>query len=157
MHLHVSVAHNFFVICTEPQQKVQFLQQKGPDLLLKKSETHRPGKRQHMTPLAKKAGPHKPGKRQCVTHQEDSEPVLADTDSESLDDGVVLSEQLCDDKESDKRSEVSKEDNEEGEEKEDDEDDENEDDEEDQSKGDNDKHGDADDDDEDDDGERQDE
>jgi hypothetical protein len=114
---------------------------KRPRTLAKKAGPHRPGKRQCVPPLAKKAGPHKFGKRQRVTHEEDFEPVLADTQSESSDDGVAMSEQLCDDDERDKSSEVSKEDDEEEEEKEDEEDDEKEDeekdekeDEEDQSK-----------------------
>jgi hypothetical protein len=75
--------------------------------LAEKDGTHRPGKRQHAAPLAEKARPL--GKSQCVTHQEDSEPVLADTNSESSDDGFSVPEKLCNDLERDKSSEVSKE------------------------------------------------
>jgi hypothetical protein len=134
---------------------------KRPRTLTKKVGPHKPGKRQHMPPLAETSGPHKSGKRQCVTHEEDSEPLLAVTDFESSDDGVVMLEKLCVDKESDKSSKVSN--DEEEEEKEDEEDDEKEneeedekEDEEDQSKEDSDKNGDVDDDDdEDNDRERQ--
>jgi hypothetical protein len=56
-----------------------------------------------------------------VTHEEDSEPLLADTKSDSSDDGVAVPKKLCDDDESDKSSDVSKEDDDEEEEKEDDE------------------------------------
>jgi hypothetical protein len=107
-----------------------------------------------------------------VTHEEDSEPVLVDTESNSSDDGDAVPDKLCDDDESDKSSETSKEDDEEDEQKEDDEDEEDkEDDDEDEQKEDDEKddkadeddhrkevsdeHGDAGNDDEDNDGERQ--
>jgi hypothetical protein len=146
---------------------------KRPRTLAEKAGPHMPGKRQRVPPPAETSGPHKSGKRQRVTHEEDSEPLLADMESNSSDDGVAVPEKLCDDDESDKSSEVSKEDDDEEEEKEDDEEEEEkEDDEEeeeekedevdddkeeddDHRKEDSDKHGDAYDDDEDNDGERQ--
>jgi hypothetical protein len=83
--------------------------------LAEKAGPHKPGKRQRVPPPAETSGPHKSGKRQRVTHEEDSEPVLADTESDSSDEGVPMPDKLCDDDESDKSSEVSKEDDEEDE------------------------------------------
>jgi hypothetical protein len=140
--------------------------------LAEKAGPHRTGKRQRVPPPAETSGPHKSGKRQRVTHEEDSEPVLADTESDSSDDGDAVPDKICNDDESDKSSEVSKEDDEEDEQKEDNEDEEEkEDDDEDEQKEDDeeddkadeddhrkevsDEHGDAEDDDKDNDGEMQ--
>jgi hypothetical protein len=92
--------------------------------LAEKAGPHMPGKRQRAAPTAETSGPHKSGKRQRVTHEEDSKPVLVDTESDSLDDGDAVPDKLCDDDESDKSSKMSKEDDEEDEQKEDDEDEE---------------------------------
>jgi hypothetical protein len=101
--------------------KIQFLQQKGPEHLLKKLDHIGQG-RDNVCPLLLKHLDHTNQERGSrVTHEEDFEPFLAETESDSSDDGVAMPEKLCDDDESDKSSEVSKEDDEEEEEKEDDE------------------------------------